>query len=139
MVTFLASPLCVTPKADNLFIWSSADKLTAQRLAAVSTCVTLLMVALTLAGYKACLGRARADDPLVTADTLSRLVFGVAGLAIHRSSGDKEGHSFESNVTESASEASRVELLLHRSQNPVKERKFAVVALLPRLLVVVLA
>ena len=93
----------------------------------------------------------------------------------HRSSGDKEGHSFKSNVTESASEASRVELLLHRSQNlpkiisknvnlnlsmcvirdipevkiwhltnltashPVKERKFAVVALLPRLLVVVLA
>ena len=50
MVTYLASPLCVTPKTDDLFIWSSADKLTAQRLAAVSTCVTLLMVALTLEG-----------------------------------------------------------------------------------------
>ena len=52
MVTFLASPLSVTPKADNLFIWSSADKLTAQRLAAVSTCVTLLVVALTLQGER---------------------------------------------------------------------------------------
>ena len=45
---FLASPLSVTSKADNLFIWSSTDKLTTQRFAAVGTCVTLLVVALTL-------------------------------------------------------------------------------------------
>ena len=47
-ITFLAFPLGVTSKADNLIIGRSADKLAAQRLAAVSAGVALLVVALAL-------------------------------------------------------------------------------------------
>ena len=47
-ITFLAFPLGVTSKADNLIIGRSADKLAAQRLAAIGTGVALLVVALAL-------------------------------------------------------------------------------------------
>ena len=47
-ITFLAFSLGVTSKADNLIIGGSADKLAAQRLAAIGTGVALLVVALAL-------------------------------------------------------------------------------------------
>ena len=47
-ITFLAFPLGVTSKADNLIIGRSADKLAAQRLAAICAGVAPLVVALAL-------------------------------------------------------------------------------------------
>ena len=47
-ITFLTFPLGVTSKADNLIIGRSADKLAAQRLAAIGASVALLVVALAL-------------------------------------------------------------------------------------------
>ena len=47
------------------------------------TIKTLLYNPTHLTCYKACLGRPRADDSFVTANTLSRLVLRVAGLAVH--------------------------------------------------------
>merc|ERR1712226_445496 len=138
-ITFLAFPLGVTSKADNLIIGRSADKLAAQRLAAIGTGVALFVVALALTGDEARLCLPRANDSLVTANALCCLVFCVARLAVDGSSRDEEWNSFESDVAKSAPEAGWMELSLHCSQNPVKKRKFAMVAFLPGLLVIVLA
>ena len=63
-ITFLAFPLGVTSKADNLIIGRSADKLATQRLAAIGAGVALLVVALAL--KKQCLSNWPLGDAIHT-------------------------------------------------------------------------